>query len=270
MGVQTPTEYQFLKSKNTVERLEQNAIREGMDGGGRGRCPDGCERRQSAPRGLVFVSRNWRLQLSKRSGVWTDLDAAEGLPVEDRLQEALLPPLAAGSTARVAGGARERSWMDRGAKTVAFDKGAPAGAADGLLQLSRLAERPLGSRGDQKLHQLLPDGLLEASEGDGALEMLMRMLKDRRLHWANLEAHLNRDGLLEAAVDDEELGLEWKRSHLQQGNSDVADSVKQTDECAGESLETAVSFEEVEDDDQEVEECPEPLLPHPHPCISPA
>ena len=152
MGVQTPTEYQFLKSKNTVERLEQNVIREGMDGGGRGRCPDGCERRQSAPRGLVFVSRNWRLQLSKRSEVWTDLDAAEGLPVEDRLQEALLPPLAAGSTARDAGGARERSWMDRGAKTVAFDKEAPAGAADGLLQVSRLAERPSGSRGDQKLH----------------------------------------------------------------------------------------------------------------------
>ena len=46
--------------------------------------------------------------------------------------------------------------------------------------------------------------------------------------------------------------------------------MKRTDECAGESLETAVSFEEVEDDDQEVEECPEPLLPHPHPCISPA
>ena len=215
MGVQTPTWHQFLKSKNTVEQLDQSIGREGKDAGGRGRCPDGCEQRRSTLRGPVSALRNWRLQLSKRSEVWTDLDAAEGLPVEDHLQEALLPPLAAGSTARVAGGVRERSWMDRGAKTVASDKGAPAGAADGLLQLSRLAQRSSGSRGNQKLHQPLPGGLLEATEDDGAPEMLMRMSKDRRLHWANLEAHLNRDGLLEAAVDDEELELKQKRPHLQ-------------------------------------------------------
>ena len=104
--------------------------------------------------------------------------------------------------------------MDRGAKTVAFDREAPAGAADGLLQLSRLAQRPSGSRGNQKLHQPLPGELLEATEDDGALEMLLQMSKDRRLHWANLEAHLNRDGLLEAAVGDEGLGSKQKRPHL--------------------------------------------------------
>ena len=120
------------------------------------------------------------------------------------------------------------------------------------------------------LHRHLhPEGLLEASEDDGALETLLQMRMHFHLWAASQGTHPSHGELLEVARGDEELELKQECSHLKQDGSDSVDPAQKTVACAEGSSGTSDVFEAGVDGARVGEACQELLPLHPRPCISP-